>query len=308
MKKLIYFLTIPVIFALLFVGCKKKEDVPPPVATVVPTYTSIADFFNKNQVASQTFTLNATTGATITGNQGTKITFPSNSFVTSSNQTVTGNVNIELKEIYKKSDMILSNKPTMSFGNLLKSGGEYYIKVTQNNQELKLAQGSMYSAQMPTDSLDYNMQVFTGTVNDTTGNTNWVPADSSTSYVNYQTTPMSYILACDSLHWINCDYFSNVSPMTTVTISIPNNPSPQNTVVYLAFKTKAIAQLYNYNSNYLINNMPENYTATIVAFTVSNDKIYSLFKPITIATNMQVNVTLVETTDAEFKTQLIALN
>ncbi len=61
--------------------------------------------------------------------KGTLITIPANAFVTLGGFPVTGTVNIEYKELYKKSDMLFSDKPTVLFdGSPLKSGGDIFYQ------------------------------------------------------------------------------------------------------------------------------------------------------------------------------------
>ena len=87
-----------------------------------------ADFFEKNGVQMQTHTIDATAGGTFTSPQGTVVTIPANAFVTGGGAPITGNVNIEFKDIYKKSDMLLSNMSTQTATGPLKSAGEFFIK------------------------------------------------------------------------------------------------------------------------------------------------------------------------------------
>jgi hypothetical protein len=105
-------------------ACKKKEKekVQPETGP-----KNISEFFKQNEVRSQYFTVNSSSGGTVTGNKGTKISIPANAFKKSDGSAVAGNINIELKEVFKKSEMILSDKSTVSYGQILVSGGEFYI-------------------------------------------------------------------------------------------------------------------------------------------------------------------------------------
>src|ERR1017187_3980285 len=109
------------------VSCKKdtKSSTTTPTPTpAADNYSSVNAFFSKNGVAMQTYTINGTTGGSFTSPQGTTVTIPANAFLTQASVPVTGNVTIQFKDIYKKSDMLLSNMPTMmQSGAPLKSGG-----------------------------------------------------------------------------------------------------------------------------------------------------------------------------------------
>src|ERR1039458_2994117 len=115
---------ILIIAIVAVVSCKKDTKsstttTPPPPAA--DNYSSVNAFFSKNGVAMQTCTVNGTTGGSFTSSQGTTVTIPANAFLTQASVPVTGNVTIQFKDIYKKSDMLLSNMPTMGYyGNPLK--------------------------------------------------------------------------------------------------------------------------------------------------------------------------------------------
>lgn len=99
---------------------------------------------NNRQDALQTFNEDACTGCviTVTGTQGTKITFPANSLGLNGTP-VTGNVSIELIEIYGKSSMVMQNRSskgekTNGDEEALNSAGEYFINAKQNDTQLDL--------------------------------------------------------------------------------------------------------------------------------------------------------------------------
>ena len=97
---------------------------------------------------------------------------------------VTGDVTIELLEVFDKSGMIRMNAPTL--GNLpgggnapLISGGEFRVKAFQNGEELEPFDGYGYGVNsvVPNGGLaDPDMQVFYGRDSDTL---TWDMSDSS---------------------------------------------------------------------------------------------------------------------------------
>jgi hypothetical protein len=102
---------------------------------------ALRQFFNKNGAALQTYSAMAPGYIRITAAKGTTVSFPENAFVTMNNTPVSGEVMIEVKEIYTPADMILSNTPTTSNGLPLESGGAFFVQAMQNGQALKLAPG-----------------------------------------------------------------------------------------------------------------------------------------------------------------------
>lgn len=85
------------------------------------------------------FNIDAAAGGMITTTKGTKFTIPANVFITATGAAVTGAVDISIKEMRDVSDMILSDKPTVTAdGKILVSYGEFFVKAVQNNQDLSL--------------------------------------------------------------------------------------------------------------------------------------------------------------------------
>src|SRR5436190_14629069 len=92
-----------------FSSCKKNND-------TTPNYAKADDFFASHGAATQTFTGDAGTGFSITGNKGTKITFPAGAFTDGNGIPVTGTVTITLKEVLAKKDILLNGPMTEANG------------------------------------------------------------------------------------------------------------------------------------------------------------------------------------------------
>src|ERR1035437_2585981 len=302
------------IMSILLVTCKKdKSEIATnpanPTGGGSNTYSSLNNFFELNGAQSQYFTLNASAGGTFTGAQGSKFTFQPNSFVTQSGNPVTGNVNVELKEILSKKDMLLSNKTTTSYGYPLISGGEYFLKVSQTNQEVKLASGISYTAQLPATNLLAGMQVFNGKI-DSANNVNWNPADSNINWVTTQTAPYSYVMSTDSMHWGNCDQFpSSNATWTDISVNITNASSLKDVRVYIYYDGKnSIFGFWTFANPFTTNECWQGQAIHIVAVgTDANGHLFSCINPYTVSPSMNLNITLSQTTDASFKSALNAL-
>ncbi|HXL54889.1 MAG TPA: hypothetical protein VN958_01445 [Chitinophagaceae bacterium] len=282
-------------------------------------YNSVADFYDKNGVAMQHFSVNASTGGTFTTPQGTVISIPANILVDHSGNTVGGAVDIEFRDIYKKSDMLLSNMPTNFYGRPLKSAGEFFIRAKSNNKLLQIAPLKKIEINQPANNelIDSMMLSFLG-VKDTANGINW---NCDSIGVNFSVYPSlsGYVFSLynfanplDSGTWCNSDnpsYFS-AYPITTLTLRGNDDVDTFNTDVFLVFKNiNCMVHVYRSTENdfpYLY--APEGLECTIVALGVKDEKIYSAFIPITISGDKTVNFTLSETTTDEFKAQLNLLN
>src|SRR5437868_80553 len=88
-----------------FLSCKKdadKETLPSPTPN---GYTGTSNFFSRNGVSFQNFTVNGTTGGSFIGAAGTKFTVPANAFVDLNSNPVSGDVIVKVKEVYEKKEM-----------------------------------------------------------------------------------------------------------------------------------------------------------------------------------------------------------
>jgi hypothetical protein len=295
----------------IFVACHKDSTTNP--ATIGGSTnsqpTTMLGFFQKYGVQAQNFTINAGTGGSITGTLGTKFIFVPNSFRNSSNQTVTGNINIELKEVYSPTDMILSNMPTLSKTRPLMSGGEYYLNVTQGANTLKLAPGIKYTAVMKSSDSAFNMSVF-NMGKDSAGRNVWVACNDS-SYVYPDTTIYPYcVVQCDSLGWENCDAYYP-GPYYTDSVSLSSCPNINNVYVFVYINGHhSMDPCYAYGSKFYCGWIPAGIPFTMVGVCVDNsNKLYSAFTTFTNPGGTQtVNLTFSSTTEAAFKTQLDALH
>ena len=158
------------------------EDIEPQ-----PDGIALNNRFLDNRVnALEEFTIDAASGGMITGSQGTNVTFQPNSFGINGTP-VTGNVTVQLIEIYDKASMVLKNRSTLGEKangdkEALKSAGQFFIDAKQGANDLELLNMAAVESR-PVDfaDLDGGMQIFrTGIDNDCDGiddDCDWVEAD-----------------------------------------------------------------------------------------------------------------------------------
>ncbi|HHG83999.1 MAG TPA: hypothetical protein ENJ82_04555 [Bacteroidetes bacterium] len=113
----------------------------------------------------------------VVGKKGTVLHIPKDAFVDAqSGEAISSPVQIELKEVYRRSDYLKTNLPTVSNGRQLMSGGVVYLDATAAGRRVKLAKGKdiyiEFASRKNVDTRD--MQLYAGEVNDA-GDMNWVP-------------------------------------------------------------------------------------------------------------------------------------
>jgi hypothetical protein len=138
MKKNVFFAAALTLFiAAGITSCKKGTD------AVLPKQKDgkkLTEFFEKYQRSTETFTVDAATGGVITTSKGSKLTIPAGAFKKLNGTLVTsGNVKVKVLDIFKPSDMLLNNKPTITTGGaMLESFGEIRVDATINDTALAL--------------------------------------------------------------------------------------------------------------------------------------------------------------------------
>jgi Cytochrome c len=121
--------------------------------------------FNKDNIRTQLFSINPQKENLIKGVRGGEFKIPKGAF--EGNEPVT----IELKEIYAPIEILASGLTTESNGELLESGGMFYINAKRNGEQLDLLKP--IDGSIPTEYINDSMKLFKGEeIKD--GNVNWV--------------------------------------------------------------------------------------------------------------------------------------
>jgi len=218
---------------------------------VIPT-GSIDDLTNALQADQsdfETFNFLAEFGGYFTTIRQTNVIFNPNSLQTPDGDLVTGQVQVDILEIYSKGDILRYGKPTISNGQILRSDGEFLVRAYQDGQELEMVEGSGYTIQSVNWNPDNEMKLFEdngGTDEEFT----WLLFDENSASVNSLWTnewqdslsqeefAVGYEIFTDRLFtWLNCDAFASYPPedLTTISIELPEEYTNQNTVAFVVF-------------------------------------------------------------------------
>lgn len=112
----------------------------------------------------------------VTGAEGTIIYVDPAQLETVDGSPLDSNIQIELIEMTDNSSLILNNAQTVSNGQILVTGGAYYLNMTSNGKQLKMKQGKGLDVEFPKLTED-EMALFLGE-RDSLGQVNWtVTAD-----------------------------------------------------------------------------------------------------------------------------------
>jgi hypothetical protein len=173
--------TILLVFlATVFFACNnqsKEKEVPttPEQSKVVTNNANSSDTLNalmaNLEQPAQTFQVSGTKPSVVKGKKGTRIQINPDDLETKDGKAPTGEINVTLKELCNQQELALNNAPTISNGNLLVSGGAYYIGLYANGEELRLKDGRNLPVSFPKLS-NQKMTLFYGERN-SKGELNW---------------------------------------------------------------------------------------------------------------------------------------
>lgn len=313
----IQFTLLGLLLTVIVSSCKEKEDTYNPQPLLY--YTSMSDFYAANGVQTETFTINAATGGSFESAKGSKVFIPANVFLNPDSSQTTGMVKIEFRDIYEKSDMVLSNMPTaLATGELLKSGGEFFIRALRANDAVPLLINgkSPIKVELATNgqAADSAMEGFIWT--NGAGGSGWQRAQGE-AYVNFSAENfVAWLYKFDTPvikgTWYNCDnasYFSNYT-QTVLTINPTVNGADYQMDAFLVFKGVNTSILLGRGNQgkFYYNYAPVGLQCTVVAMGLKAGRLYSSFTDITISPNQTVSVGLAETTEGNFKAKLKTLN
>ena len=276
-------------------------------------YTSVAlSSYNVETERKQIFEIETSKQQTITGEQGTVVTFPAQCF-----GKVQGTVKIELIECYSIQEMILNGLSTQTTdGKLLESDGMIYLNaLNEKDDTLQIKQGKI-KLQMPTKKRKADIQIFDGSENGKTVRwnlTNEKLIIKNTSkqerniesgnpeeikYKDYndsiaQTKPktgqsqivvdkqikseflVNYVFNISKMGWINCDRFIE-GENRDLFVSV--GQGQENVSLYLLLdKLNSNVMPRNpkaVNGKFEFRNIPVKESFTLVALATKGDKIY----------------------------------
>lgn len=309
MKKFLLHGSLMAALIIIAVACKKDKQTPDTSFGQIKADA----FMAKYKVKEQTFTGNASTGFVVTGEKGTKITFPVNAFRDSiTGNPVTGTVTIKLIEVLSKKDILLSGPMTESNGQLLISGGEIKVTATAGGKVLIPADSAGIEVKIPQVMKGGDMNLFVQDRRKQQGDTisgisypptTWVPAP----YAPFGMGDNSYIFTLPAFTWVNCDrFYSDPGTKTTITVSpdFQDSDSLSSLQVMLVFKDINTVITLPYSSSLQKfqsygNSMPVGKEGELVIIGKDeNGYIEFGTQHITITANMHVDIPIARSTEA----------
>ena len=290
---------------LLILSCQKELSTEPGRTGL----QIINDFHEQHRNEKQSFSSNPANASVLSTAKGSKMYLPAGGFVTMDGRPVTGNVNITVKEILTPGEMILANMPTTAGTRLLESGGEFEIKVYQNNNQLKLAPGALIRINFSSAGRNMTgMQVFNG-VKDADGNIDWLVNTNPGNVVVRDSLLFSDAnLFADDINWLNCDKFIN-DPTVEFSVYPGNAPAGDSTnvFVHLTGRNTVVKMNWTRGLNYFKSDMLLAVPSTIVGIGVKNGQLFASVSTASITHGSSTTMNFQPYTEQELKQKLSQL-
>jgi hypothetical protein len=180
--------------------------------------------------------------------------------LTKAGNSVTGQVDVEVVELFERGNMLLTNKATMgrnAMGDkeIMKSGGEFYINATQNGEQLAI--GCNFEVIIPADLTgppDAVMLLWEGQIGEDCDteikcdDVTWEPLlDGEERQVGVAigtsiTQGPAYQAFFSDFGWTNVDRFwSDLRPKTSLLVAVPDGYTNENSAVYISYDGEAAA-------------------------------------------------------------------
>ncbi|MFK8105234.1 MAG: hypothetical protein AB8G15_22165 [Saprospiraceae bacterium] len=300
------------VLCLLAISACYLDETDPGVVTI--EYSNLGEFYEAKGVALQTFDENLDSELVITGKEGTVIRIGQNDLITPNATIATGKVKVELREIYTKSQMILSNMTTSSQGEVLESGGQMYLTVTNAADEtLSLKSGANLSAMMPKSNSSTianpgEMTAFYG-IEDL--GFSWIQDQNGS--VDFDSIGDSFNLLTNRFGWINCDYFyQTTTPKTTVRfgVSLPNSANIE-VAAFMVFTDINSVMGLNYSTTdkeFFKSNIPTNESVSLIVIGMDATSFYFAQEDIVTSNNLDLNLMLNQISETSLINNLNSLN
>jgi hypothetical protein len=226
-----HLLLVPIAFLGLLAASCQKESANNYV--VSGPYKSVDDVFAEAAQTSVRSSVSVSAGGSVRAQGGSRFIIPANAFMDENWQAVTGSVDVEVKDWLMHGDMIFGKVlPIDGQGKPLETGGQVWIRVSQNNRPLTMKPGMSIEVAVPQFGTPATgMQPYIGT--EQAGATNivaWQPADSS---VQKSIRSRGDSLLMDILPFVNNNFPTSGSYWN---IDKPF-PPPSSETVFLNFTT-----------------------------------------------------------------------
>lgn len=161
---------LSIIVSFIFIGCSNKQNIK---INPLNDLKQVDKLLSKIAEKPKKIIAPSTKKTIVTGAKGTIIHINPDHLETIDGSPLGDNIDIELLEMTTNSSLILNNAQTISNGQVLVTGGAYYLNMTSNGKQLRMKSGKGLNVEFP-KLTENEMGLFLGE-RDTLGQINWIP-------------------------------------------------------------------------------------------------------------------------------------
>lgn len=246
MKQTAHVIGLMLVLTGCFGGNTKPDPTPDPDPEPQPDGIALDQRFAQNRQSSvQHFIVDAAAGGTVTGSQGTRVTFTPNALGLDG-VPVEGDVDVELVEIYDRSSMLLTNRSTSGVRDngdveALKSAGQFFINATQDGTRLEILGPVMVeSRSVDPLTVDPDMKLFKAG-DALADNDNWEevkedPTGQGGVIIRDGADGVGYSYMIGEFGWTNLDrWYDFDGELTDLYVEVPEGYNGDNCAVFLTY-------------------------------------------------------------------------
>jgi hypothetical protein len=232
-------------------------------------------------------------------------------------RTVSGIVNFKVKEIFSESDMIFSGVFPISYGNVLNSGGEFFLEASQNGEILRVAEWNFVEIDIPAQADPEGMQLFFAGPIEEPDTANWVVPDTSStnSSFTFNSIDNTYQIDVDTLGWGNIDGFNlNITYFDcTFNLEGVSGLDDNNTTAFAKFENQnsvwpvGVETWGNIENNIIYENHLADVPLNLIVISVVDGQLYSGLLTVTPQQSVVYDIEMNATTDEDLDALILSL-
>jgi hypothetical protein len=158
----------------IFIGCDTKQEKKVHI-NPLNELKQVDNLLLEIAEKPQQLTVPSGKKTTVRGAKGTVLHVDPKQLETLDGSPLGGDIQIELLEMTDNASMLLNNTQTVSNGQILETGGAYYLNMTSDGKQLKMKKGKGLEVEFPRLT-ENEMGLFLGE-RDSLGQMNWVQAE-----------------------------------------------------------------------------------------------------------------------------------
>ncbi len=273
------------IVSILLHSCTTDDTTADPIPATL--YDNLFQFHNDIGAAVQTFERDPSEAFTIEGELGTVISYPANAFL---NQ-MDGNIQIELREIFDKKEMVKSNVTCSSDDYALETNTLIYVQAFQNGEQLFT--DLTYEVSIPVNNTISQMDGMNLFIDEegTGGEINWSLEEEVT--VNLDTDQNTYTYSTNHDGWMTCaDLYETTESETVKVIARPDTETELvYTTSFLVFdEINSVINMEEGVNKFLKNSLPNDLNAKVVILAINNlNKFYLAIEEVSLAEDVDID-------------------